>query len=66
MTKENVNHPTHYNNGKIEVIDFILDQKLNFLEGNIIKYLSRYKMKNKMEDLNKAKWYLDKLIEEQQ
>ena len=59
---DNIN-PNHYKQGNIEVIDFILDQKMSYLEGNIIKYVSRYKFKNKEEDLVKAKWYLDKLIE---
>jgi len=62
LTKDNIN-PDHYKQGKIEVIDFILDQKLNYLEGNVIKYLSRYKYKNGLEDLKKAKWYLNKLTE---
>ncbi len=57
-----VDHPDHYNKGKIEVIDFILDQKMNYLEGNITKYIARYKYKNGLEDLKKAQWYLDKLI----
>lgn len=56
-------HPTHYNNGKIEVWDFIIDQDLNFLEGNIIKYICRYKLKGGIEDLLKAKQYMDKAIE---
>jgi len=55
-------NPDHYKQGKIEVIDFILDQKFNYLEGNIIKYISRYKTKNGVEDLRKAKWYLKELI----
>lgn len=55
--------PEHYKQGDIEVIDYILDQKFNYLEGNIIKYVSRYKSKNGIEDLRKARWYLDKLIE---
>lgn len=54
--------PKHYKQGNIEVIDFILDQKFNYLEGNIIKYVSRYKAKNGLEDLNKAQWYLKELI----
>lgn len=58
-----VERPTHYTQGRIEVCDFIIDQKMGFLEGNIIKYVSRYKLKNGIEDLRKAKWYLDKLIE---
>jgi len=61
--KDNIN-PKHYKQGKIEVVDFILDQKMNFLEGNIIKYVSRYKLKNGIEDLIKAHWYLTKLIGE--
>jgi len=60
--KDNIN-PNHYKQGNIEVIDFILDQKLSYLEGNVIKYISRYKFKNGLEDLNKARWYVDKLIE---
>jgi hypothetical protein len=55
--------PAHYKQGDIEVIDYILDQKFDYLEGNIIKYVSRYKNKNGIEDLRKARWYLDKLIE---
>jgi hypothetical protein len=62
-TKDNIN-PSHYKQGNIEVIDYILDQKFNYLEGNVIKYLSRYKFKNGIEDLNKARWYLDLLTEE--
>jgi hypothetical protein len=61
---DNVNQPKHYTQGKIEVIDFILDQKMNFLEGNVIKYVSRYKFKNGIEDLKKAAFYLNKLIKE--
>ncbi len=60
--KDNIN-PSHYKQGNIEVIDFILDQKLTYLEGNVIKYTARYKYKNGLEDLNKAKWYINKLIE---
>lgn len=59
-------NPTHYQQGNIEVIDFILDQHMDYLEGNIIKYVSRYKFKNGLEDLKKAQWYLTKLIEEEE
>lgn len=59
---EAVNHPAHYTHGKIEVWDFIIDQNMNYLEGNICKYLCRYKKKNGLEDLLKAKAYLEKLI----
>jgi hypothetical protein len=60
-TNDPVN-PRHYKQGKIDVSDFIIDQKMDFLEGNIIKYVARYKMKGGIEDLNKALWYLKKLI----
>lgn len=62
---EKVNHPSHYNNGKIEVIDFIEDKNLNFHRGNAIKYISRAGLKNKdteIEDLEKAIWYLQREI----
>lgn len=58
-----INHPKHYNKGKIEVIDFIEDQDLNFNLGNVIKYVSRAGLKgDKKEDLEKAKWYLEREI----
>lgn len=64
---DNVNHPAHYADTKIETIDYIAD-KLSpeeyggYLTGNIIKYISRYKKKGGAEDLKKAAWYLDRLI----
>jgi len=64
MKKDAIN-PSHYKQGNIEVIDFILDQKMSYLEGNIIKYLSRYKYKNGIEDLDKAKWYMNRLFGEE-
>jgi|TARA_R100001530_G_scaffold116279_2_gene83328 hypothetical protein len=57
-----INKPPHYNQGKIEVIDFINDQKLSYSEGNVVKYICRYKKKNGIEDLKKARWYLEHLI----
>jgi len=57
-----VDHPKHYNQGNIEVWDFIQDQDLNFFEGNIIKYVCRHNSKNGIEDLKKAKQYLDKYL----
>jgi len=62
---EEIKKPARYNKkGKLECWDVILDQEMNFLEGNILKYLWRYKEKNGVEDLKKAKVYLDKLIAE--
>ena len=60
---DNVNHPSHYNTGKIEVIDAIEDWRLGFHEGNVVKYIARAKHKrHELEDLKKAKWYLDRRI----
>jgi hypothetical protein len=58
-----IEHPNHYNKGKIEVWDFIADQNLNFFEGNIVKYITRWHDKNGLEDLLKVKEYIDKYIE---
>ena len=60
---DSVNKPYHYTQGKIEVIDFIEDQKLNYHEGQIIKYVCRANHKgNYLQDLKKAQWYLNRLI----
>jgi len=65
LKKEELKKPTRYNKrGQLECWDVILDQEMNFLEGNILKYLWRYKEKNGVEDLKKAKVYLEKLISE--
>ena len=53
----------HYAVMKIQPIEFILANQLGFCEGNVIKYLCRYKRKNGLEDLKKARQYLDFLIE---
>lgn len=60
---DSVNHPAHYNQGKIEVIDFIEDKHLNFHRGNAVKYIARAGFKdNEIEDLKKAVWYLEREI----
>lgn len=68
---DNVNHPSHYTLGKIEVIDFIEDKKLNFNLGNVVKYVARAGHKKSsgksietkaLEDLKKARWYIDREI----
>jgi hypothetical protein len=64
-TLMNIISPDYYKRGNIEVTDFILDQSMSFLEGNVVKYLVRHKEKSGIDDLRKARWYLDKLIEEQ-
>lgn len=62
-----VNHPKHYGTGRFECID-VMEEALgrDAVEGfclcNAFKYLYRHKNKNGLEDLQKAKWYLDKLV----
>lgn len=53
----------HYKSKKIQPIDYIAENNLGYLEGNVIKYITRYKDKNGLEDLKKAKWYIEYLIE---
>lgn len=66
MGTDNVNHPAHYTQGKIEVADFIADQKLDFFLGNAVKYVCRCRFKdNYVEDLQKAVWYINKAIDEE-
>jgi hypothetical protein len=66
--EDRVNHPSHYTGGRIECIEAI-EESTNELKGieavctaNAIKYLWRWKKKNGIEDLKKAKWYIEKLI----
>lgn len=71
VKNDEVNHPSHYTDGKIEVISFIEDKDLNFSRGNAIKYISRAgkkksaglddKMKE-LQDLKKAAWYINREI----
>jgi len=58
-----VNHPAHYTQGGIETIDFIEAKKLNYNLGNVVKYITRADHKgSRIEDLQKAKWYLEREI----
>ena len=64
---KNVDHPSHYNHGTIEVIDAIEDWNLNFCLGNAIKYIARCAYKgHKKEDLEKAIWYLYRELEKEE
>ena len=67
QTMDMVNSPPHYNKTGIECIDAIIamtDEGFEYyLQGNIMKYLWRYRYKNGIEDLKKAEWYLNKLID---
>ena len=61
-SESKVNHPSHYNKG-IETIDYIESWNMDFSIGNVIKYVTRAGHKdNKLEDLEKAKWYLEREI----
>ncbi len=60
-----VNHPSHYKFGGIETIDFIEAKDMGYHLGNAVKYISRAGHKaisNKLEDLLKAQWYLNRHI----
>ena len=62
-------NPSHYKGSGVECIDYIKERLskeafLGYLNGNLIKYTHRWQDKNGIEDLRKARWYLDKLIEE--
>lgn len=65
-----VNNPSHYTDGNIECIDAIKasmseEEFKGFLKGNVMKYIWRYEKKEKpKQDLEKAQWYLTKLIEQ--
>jgi hypothetical protein len=59
-----INHPTHYKTGGIETIDFIEAKNLNYHLGNVVKYITRADHKGeRLEDLKKAQWYLNREIE---
>ena len=68
---DNVNHPKHYTTGEIECIAYIEDKLTpeefrGYIKGNAIKYITRERNKGGDEDLKKAKWYIDRLIEKLQ
>jgi len=72
MEPDPVNHPQHYTTGKVECIEAIESATEGlagfdaYLTGNILKYMWRWSHKNGVEDLKKAKWYIEKLIEVQE
>ena len=69
-TEDMVNHPPHYNKYGVECIDALRAATGEgfeyYLQGNVMKYLWRYRYKNGVEDLKKANWYLELLIAENQ
>lgn len=64
MTTDLVNHPPHYKQGPIEVIEIIEGFALPYHIGNVVKYLLRAPHKgNALQDYQKARWYLERFIE---
>lgn len=63
VNMEDIAQQPHYTQWKIQPITFITANKLNFCQGNVIKYVMRYNQKNGLEDLKKAKVYIDYLIQ---
>ena len=61
-------NPSYYGHDQsvVECIDYIESHAFDFLEGNIIKYVTRYEDKNGLEDLKKASWYLNRLIKREE
>lgn len=70
VTNDNINHPSHYTQGSIECIDAIKAATVGktgieaVCVANVVKYLWRYEEKNGLEDVKKARWYLERLISE--
>lgn len=67
-TNDSVNHPSHYETGNFECIDVMIETQgkeavMDFCVCNAFKYIYRHNNKNGIEDIKKAKWYLDKYIE---
>ena len=58
-----IKEPPHYTQHEIEPIDFIVKNKLDFCQGNVVKYICRYNLKGGIDDLLKAKQYIDFIIE---
>ena len=62
---DDISKPVHYNQGGIEPIDYIVKNKLSYCEGNVVKYISRWKLKGGVQDLHKAKQYIDFIIDKE-
>ena len=60
---DNINHPSHYTKG-VETIEYVRSWDMDYVRGNIIKYVTRFPYKGTpVQDLEKAKWFINKLIE---
>tara|TARA_R110001592_G_scaffold156933_1_gene387710 strand:- start:284 stop:508 length:225 start_codon:yes stop_codon:yes gene_type:complete len=62
---DDIKKPVHYNQGGIEPIDYIVKNKLSYCEGNVVKYITRWRHKNGIQDLKKAKQYIDFIIDKE-
>jgi hypothetical protein len=62
MNPDNIKDPKHYSRWKIEPVLFIMENEIPYVEGNVIKYIMRWRYKGGLEDLHKAQEYLNILI----
>jgi len=62
---DNIKNPPHYANKEIEPFDYIIANGLTYCEGNVVKYITRWRGKGGLEDLKKAKQYIDFIIEKE-
>ena len=62
MNPDNIKDPKHYSRWKIEPVQFMMENDIPYVEGNIIKYIMRWRYKGGLEDLHKAREYLNILI----
>ena len=62
---DDISKPVHYNQGGIEPIDYIVKNKPSYCEGNVVKYITRWRHKNGIQDLKKAKQYIDFIIDKE-
>ena len=60
-----IKNPPHYTNKEIETIDYIIGNGLTYCEGNVVKYITRWRSKGGIDDLKKAKVYIDFIIEKE-
>jgi len=60
---QKVDHPDHYNQGEMEVIDAVEGLSLCFCGGNVLKYIDQYQWTSELDDLEEAKWYLERMIQ---
>ena len=62
MNPDNIKDPKHYSKWKIEPVQFMMENEIPYVEGNVIKYIMRWRYKEGLEDLHKAQEYLNILI----